>query len=234
MQLLSCWLEMLSQGTRQRRSSWSLTKWIGNRGSILSPAPCCHSAQCGGVCLDMGLELNPLLPWLGSLQRQLFIPYGWDSAPPPLLSNDAFLTDIQREPLFQEGRSTQYFLGYREEKQGTPPSLNLPVPPCIYMHSLWHHTKMFIHRASSVSLGGTQAAAKIVLQCSWMCLFPAVAGMNAARAPLGWLQCCILVSLTTLSSEEAIKICYSSFSCKIIYFFLFSSQTLFITEKDKF
>lgn len=126
---------------RQRRSSWSLTKWIGNRGSILSPAPCCHSAQCGGVCLDMGLELNPLLPWLGSLQRQLFIPYGWDSAPPPLLSNDAFLTDIQREPLFQEGRSTQYFLGYREEKQGTPPSLNLPVPPCIYMHSLWHHTK---------------------------------------------------------------------------------------------
>lgn len=166
MQLLSCWLEMLSQGTRQRRSSWSLTKWIGNRGSILSPAPCCHSAQCGGVCLDMGLELNPLLPWLGSLQRQLFSPYGWDSAPPPLLSNDAFLTVIQRKPLFQEGRSTQYFLGYREKKQGTPPSLNLPVPPCIYMHSLWHHTKMFIHWASSVSLGGTQAAAKIVLQCS--------------------------------------------------------------------
>lgn len=106
----SCWAVDWKCCHRERGKgevAWSRIKWIGNRGSILSPALCCHSAQCGGVCLDTGLLLNPLLPWLGSLQRQLFSPYGWDSAPPPLLSNDAFLTDTQREPLIQEGRSTQ-------------------------------------------------------------------------------------------------------------------------------
>lgn len=201
MQLLSCWLEMLSQGTRQRRSSWSLTKWIWNRGSILSPAPCCHSAQCGGVCLDMGLELNPLLPWLGNLQRQLFSPYGWDSAP-----HHCYLMMLSwhsERALDSRGKvnTRQYFLGCREKKQGTPLSLNLPVPPCVYMHSFWHPTKMFIHQISSVSLWDTQAATKIVLQWSWMCLFPAVAGLNVARTPLWWLQPCTLISLTTMSSE---------------------------------
>lgn len=86
----------------------------------------------------MGLELNPLLPRLGSLQRQLFSPYGGDSAPPPPLSNDAFLTDTPERALDSGGKvnTTQSLLGCRGKNPGTPPSPNLPVPPCIYMHSL--------------------------------------------------------------------------------------------------
>lgn len=129
---------MSSQGTRQKSGSWSLTKWIGNSGSILSLVPCCHSAQCGGWCLDTGLELNPLLPRLGSMQRQLFSPYGGTSAPPPPLSNDTFLTDTPERALDSGGKvnTTQCLLGCRGENRGCP----LTKPPCIYVHRVFIFT----------------------------------------------------------------------------------------------
>lgn len=129
---------MSSLRRRHGSSSWPLTKWIGNRGSILSPAPCCHSAQCGGGCLDMGLELNPLLPWLGSLQRQLFSPYGGDGAPPPPLSNDAFLTDTPERALDSGGKvnTAQCLVACgrinQRVHQEMPLLLNLPIS----VHSL--------------------------------------------------------------------------------------------------
>lgn len=141
----------------------------------------------------MGLELNPLLPQLGSLQRQLFSPYGGDSAPPPPLSNDAFLTDTPERALDSGGKvnMTQCLLGCRGKKQGTPP-LTKPPFATVYLHALSSDTdptETFINPVSSVTLGGTQAATKIMLQWSWMCLFPTVAGLNAAKAPLWWSQC---------------------------------------------
>lgn len=79
--------------------------------------------QSGGGCLDTGLELNPLLPGLESLQRQLFSPYGGDSPPPPLLSNDAFLTDTPETALDSEGNInvTQCLLGCRGRNRGQHP-----------------------------------------------------------------------------------------------------------------
>lgn len=70
----------------------------------------------------MGLELNPLLPRLGSLQRQLFSPYGGDGAPPPLLSNDAFLTDTPERALDsgEKVSAIQCLLGCRRERLDAP------------------------------------------------------------------------------------------------------------------
>lgn len=97
---------------------------------------------------------------------------------------------LRESPWFKrEGQHKTILFRIQGEKAGDTPftkppcvtSLcHLPVSSCIYMHYFWHPTKMFIHQTSSVSLGGTQAATKIVYQCSWMCLFPAVAGLNAA------------------------------------------------------
>jgi len=56
----------------------------------------------------------------------------------------------------------------------------------MYLYALssdTHPTKTFVNPTSSVSLGGAQAAMKIMLQWWWMCLFPTVAGLNAAKAP---------------------------------------------------
>lgn len=87
----------------------------------------------------MGLELNPLLPRLGSLQRQLFSPYGGDGAPPPPLSNDAFLTDAPERALDLGGKvnATQCLVGCRRKKRGIlQEALPSPDTLCISLHSL--------------------------------------------------------------------------------------------------
>lgn len=137
---------------------------------------------------------------------------------------------LRESPWFQrEGQHKTILFRVWGEKAGDNA---LTKPPCatMYVYAL----PLTPHHISSASLGGTQAETKIVLQCLWMCLFPAMADLNAARAPLWWLQICTLVSLTPMSSEEPIKIWYT---IQLIFtqdYDFFSSQTLLTTEEKKF
>ena len=103
----------------------------------------CH-LHCAATQRNVGEDvwiwvLNLILcsPRLGSLQRQLFSPYGGDSAPPSPLSNDAFLTDTPERALDSGWKvnTTQCLLGCRGKKTGDPP---LTKPPCatVYLYAL--------------------------------------------------------------------------------------------------
>lgn len=119
----------------------------------------------------MGLELNPLLPRLGSLQRQLFSPYGGDGAPPPPLSNDAFLTDAPERALDLGGKvnATQCLVRCRRKKQGDMSGGSPLAGPPLYFYALPSDTSTAltsVNPTSSTCPRGAYAAAEVMLRWS--------------------------------------------------------------------